>query len=121
MVEIILEHSHAEERPFEAKAIKVYSPYWLSIRRCPPLTLRFLNFGGKKSRKISFPFQSASNSEVIFEEITEEEIYDGYTIASALNFKKLGLAASINHSGEEHFGPITNLSPLSDMVINHHF
>ncbi|XP_031125724.1 uncharacterized protein LOC116028070 isoform X1 [Ipomoea triloba] len=115
VVQIILEHSHAEERPFEAKVIKVYSPYWLSIRRCPPLTLRFLDLGGKKSRKISFPFKSTSNSEAIFEEITEEEIYDGYTIASALNFNKLGLAASINHSGEEHFGPITDLSPLSNM------
>ncbi|CAH9120085.1 unnamed protein product [Cuscuta europaea] len=115
IVQIILEHSLADERPFQAKVIKVYSPYWIAIRGCQPLTLRFIDLEVKKSRKVSLPFQSKSNSEVTLEEITDEEIHDGYTIASALNFKKLGIAASISRSGEEHFGRVSSLSPLSEM------
>ncbi|VFQ66400.1 unnamed protein product [Cuscuta campestris] len=115
IVQIILEQGHVDERPLQAKSIKVSSPYWLAIRRCPPLTLRFLDLEVKKSRKVSFPFHSKSNSNGILEEITDEEIYDGYTIASALNFKKLGIMASIGHSGKEHFGCVSSLSPLSEM------
>lgn len=56
------------------------------------------------------------NDEVIFEEITEEEMFEGYTIASALNFKFLGLSVSITQSGGAQFGPAQDLSPLGDMV-----
>lgn len=68
------------------------------------------------TEKISFLFQSKKNNELILEEITEEEIYEGHTIASALNFKLFGLSVSISQSGKEHFGPVKDLSPLGDMV-----
>lgn len=101
----------------QSKVIKVYSPYWLAIARCPPLTFRLVNFGGKSpTRKIPFPFKSKKSGEVILEDITDEELCEGHTIASALNFKLLGLSASASQSGEEHFGPVKDLSPLNDMV-----
>lgn len=99
-----------------AKTIRIYAPYWFSIARCPPLTYRFINIDGKKNKKrIALPFHSSKDSEVILEEITEEEIYDGYTIASALNFNMLGLSVSFT-GDEEEFGPINDLSCLGDMV-----
>nr|KAJ0195407.1 hypothetical protein LSAT_V11C700349430 [Lactuca sativa] len=64
------------------------------------------------------PFKSKKTNEVILEEITEEEFHEGYTIASALNFKLLGLFASISDNGNDHFGDVTDLSPLADML-NH--
>ncbi|KAK9266873.1 hypothetical protein L1049_027132 [Liquidambar formosana] len=116
VVQIILEQSHDKERPIPAKIIRVYAPYWFATTRCPPLTYRLLDMPGRKeTRKIALPFQSKRNNEVIFEEITEEEIYDGYTIVSALNFKLLGLTVAITQSGEEKFGPVKDLSPLGDM------
>lgn len=88
--QIILEQNHDNERPVLAKIIRIYAPYWFAVARCPPLTFRILDLAGKsKTRKIALPFQSKKSTEVIFEEITEEEMYDGYTIASALNFKLL--------------------------------
>lgn len=72
--------------------------------------------GKGHTRKISIPFQSKKNNKLILEEITEEEIHEGHTIASALNFKSLGLSVSISQSGKEQFGPVKDLSPLGDMV-----
>ena len=96
VVQIILEQNQNKPRELLAKIIRVYSPYWFSIARCPPLTLRFLDkTGGKQKRKMALPFQSNENNEVILEEIIEEEIYEGYTIASALNFILLCLSVSI--------------------------
>nr|XP_027080056.1 uncharacterized protein LOC113703042 isoform X2 [Coffea arabica] len=115
-VQLILEQNDTEEGLVQSKVIKVYSPCWLAIAGCPPLTFRLVNFGGKSpSRKIPFPFKSKKSSEVILEEITDEELCEGHTIASALNFKLLGLSASASQSGEEHFGPVKDLSPLNDM------
>lgn len=116
IVLVILEQNFEKERPVQAKIIRVYAQYWFSIARCPPLKCRILDLKGKgQARKISLPFHKR-NSEVIFEEITEEEIYEGHTIASALNFKLLGLAVSIAISDNELFGPVKDLSPLADMV-----
>ena len=67
-------------------------------------------------RKVGNPFRSTKDSETILEEITEEEIYEGHTIASPLKFKLLGLALSIDQSGKEQFGPVKDLSPLDDTV-----
>ncbi|KAL6985854.1 hypothetical protein U1Q18_019227, partial [Sarracenia purpurea var. burkii] len=92
VVQIILEQNQNIQRPLLAKVIRVYSAYWFSIERCPPLTLRLLHKEGRnRTRKIAFPFQSKEKNELILEEITDEEIYEGYTIASALNFKLLSL------------------------------
>ncbi|KAL6175920.1 hypothetical protein ACLB2K_052558 [Fragaria x ananassa] len=90
IVQIILEQNPVEERPLHAKIIRLYAPYWFSIARCPPLTFRLVDIEGKKeTRKMGGLFQSKKNSEVVLEEITEEEIYEGHTIASALKFKML--------------------------------
>ncbi|XP_031385571.1 uncharacterized protein LOC116199374 isoform X2 [Punica granatum] len=114
IVHVILEQNFDKAQPVLAKVIRVYAPYWVSIARCPPLKYRFMNLGGKKStRKLSLPFHSAKSNELSLEEITEEEIYDGYTIASALNFNMLGL--SVSFSTEEQFGPVKDLSSLGDM------
>lgn len=65
------------------------------------------------------PFESKKSNEVILGEITEEEIYEGCTIASALNFNFLGISVSIAQHGEDqHHGPVTDLSPLGDMVMS---
>ncbi|CAH1440159.1 unnamed protein product [Lactuca virosa] len=61
------------------------------------------------------PFKSKKTNEGILEEITEEEFHEGYTIASSLNFKLLGLFTSISDSGNDHFRDLIDLTPLSDM------
>lgn len=115
IVQIILEQNYEREQPMLSKVIRVYAPYWFEIARCPPLTLRFIDMGGKKStRKFALPFHSKKGNGNFFEEIAEEELYDGHTIASALNFNILGL--SVSSSGEGHFGPVKDLSLLGDMV-----
>lgn len=117
IVHIILEQNHDNENPVLEKIIRVYSSNWFDIARCPPLTLKIHDRSRKSTRRLSVPFQSRKNNEVILQEITEEEIIGGYTIVSALNFKLLGLSASISQSGLEQFGPVTDLSPLGDMVV----
>ena len=118
IVQLILEQNYDKERPQLAKIIRVYAPYWFSIARCPPLTYRLVDLAGKKhARKIALPFESKRNGEVILGEITEEEIFEGYTIASALNFNTLGLSVSIAQTAEDQqFGNVSDLSPLGDMV-----
>ncbi|XP_021892866.1 uncharacterized protein LOC110810873 isoform X2 [Carica papaya] len=116
IVQVILEQNYDKDRPLLAKIIRIYAPYWFAIARCPPLTLKLLDLTvTKQTRKIGFPFQYKKNKEILLEEITEEEIYEGHTIASALNFKFLGLSVSIAHSGDGQYGPVKDLSPLGDM------
>ncbi|EEF45057.1 vacuolar protein sorting-associated protein, putative [Ricinus communis] len=117
IVQLILEQNYDNERPLLTKIIRVYAPYWLSVARCPPLSYRLVDLARKKhARRIAPSFESKNSNEVILEEITEEEIFEGYTIASALNFNMLGLSVSIAQSGvDQHFGPVTDLSPLGDM------
>lgn len=116
VVQVILEQNHDKEHPFLEKFIRFYAPYWFSISRCPPLTFHLVDRSGKKhSRKIYQRSRSKTNTD-IFEEITEEEIHEGYTIASALNFNSLGLSVSINQTGKNQFGTVEDLSPLGDMV-----
>lgn len=69
--------------------------------------------GKKQPRKV---FKSKRESEVLLEEITEDEIYDGHTIASALNFNLLGLAVSVSQASNDRYGLAKDLSPLGDMV-----
>lgn len=116
VVQVILEQNHSKEHPFLEKIIRFYAPYWFSISRCPPLTLRLVDrLGRKDSRKIYHRLKSKTNTD-IFEEITDEEIHEGYTIASALNFNSLGLSVSINQTGKNQCGDVKELSPLGDMV-----
>lgn len=121
IVQIIIEQNNTSEVPLQAKIIKVYSPYWLGVARCPALSFRLVDVDARKLKKNPLSFHTKRIKEVILEEITDEEIHEGYTIASALNFNSLGLSASIGQSGEEHFGPVKDLSPLGDMVNNMQF
>lgn len=116
IVQIIIEQNNTNEVLLQPKNIKVYSPYWLGIARCPALSFRLVDVNAKKLKHNPLSFHTKRITEVILEEITEEEMHEGYTIASALNFKSLGLSASISPSREEHFGPVKDLSPLGDMV-----
>ncbi|KAE9596742.1 putative vacuolar protein sorting-associated protein [Lupinus albus] len=116
VIQIILEQNYDKERPLLAKTIRVYAPCWLGAVRCPPLTFRILDMSGKRRiPKIASQSLSDKKNGLVLEEITEEEIYDGYTIASALNFNMLALSVAIAQSGSEHFGPVQDLSPLGDM------
>ncbi|GER35434.1 pleckstrin homology (PH) domain-containing protein [Striga asiatica] len=115
IVQLILEHNHTNEHSLQPRIIKVYSPYWFGIARCPPLAFKLVDVGAKRLKKNPLSFQAKRVKEVILEEITEEETREGYTIASALNFKNLGLSASIGQSGGEQFGPVKDLTPLGDM------
>ncbi|KAK4786568.1 hypothetical protein SAY86_010401 [Trapa natans] len=114
IVHVILEQNLDRSQPFLGKHIRVYAPYWVSIARCPSLKYRFISAGGSKStRKFSLSFRSAKSNGCSFEEIKEEEIYDGYTIASVFNFNTLGI--SVSFSSEEQFGPVKSLASLGDM------
>ncbi|KAL0372966.1 UNVERIFIED_CONTAM: putative vacuolar protein sorting-associated protein 13D [Sesamum calycinum] len=115
IVQIILEQNHTNERPLQPKIIKVFSPFWLGIARCPPLSFRLVDVNARRSKKNPLSLQTKKVKEIVLEEITEEEIHEGYTIASALNFKALGLSVSIGQSGGEQFGPVKDLSPLGAM------
>ncbi|OIV92802.1 hypothetical protein TanjilG_00936 [Lupinus angustifolius] len=116
VIQIILEQNYDKERPLLAKTIRVYAPCWLGAARCPPLTFRILDMSGKRRiPKIASHSLSDKKNGLIIEEITDEEIYDGYTIASTLNFNTLALSVAIAQSGNEHFGPVQDLYPLGDM------
>lgn len=116
VIQIILEQNYDKEHTFLAKTIRVYAPYWLGLARCPPLTFRILETSAKRRMpKIAAQFQTNKKNGLIFEEITDEEIYDGHTIVSALNFNMLGLSVAIAQSGNEHFGPVKDLASLGDM------
>ncbi|KAG0474801.1 hypothetical protein HPP92_014487 [Vanilla planifolia] len=54
-------------------------------------------------------------AEKILWQITNEDMINGYTIVSALNFKYLALSVSLSNPGKEKFGPVKELSPLGDM------
>ncbi|KAF6135497.1 hypothetical protein GIB67_015350 [Kingdonia uniflora] len=115
VVQVILEQNQDKEQWMVAKIIRVYAPYWIASARCPPLTYRLMEIA--KRKKLNFPltFHSKPNDEIFLEEINEEEIFEGYTIDSALNFKLMGLSVCISHSGKGRFGPVKGLLPLGDM------
>ena len=119
VIQIILEQNYDKEHTLLAKAIRVYAPYWLGVSRCPPLTFRILETSAKRRMpKIASQFQSNKKNGSIFEEITDEELYDGDTIVSALNFNMLALSVAIAQSGNEQFGPVKDLASLGDMVMS---
>ncbi|KAK8578934.1 hypothetical protein V6N12_069276 [Hibiscus sabdariffa] len=117
IVQLIIEQDYDDkEQTMMSKTIKVFAPYWFSVSKCPQLTYRLVDVGEKKrTRKIRFPFQSKKKGEGIVEEITDEEMYAGHTIASALNFNLLGLSVAVTDSSNGQFGPVKDLSPLGDM------
>ncbi|KAF7828516.1 Vacuolar protein sorting-associated protein 13C [Senna tora] len=111
VVQIIIDQNYDKEHPLLAKTIRLYAPYWVGVARCPPLRYRILDMSGKKRNR----FQTNKKNGSILEEITEEEIYEGYTIASALNFNILALSVAVAQTGSDQFGPVKDLVPLGDL------
>lgn len=116
IAQIILEQNFDKDRPLRAKVIRVYAACWFSISRCPPLTCRLFDLECQEKRhRISLAVLPNKKTETIHTEITEEELFDGHTVASAFNYNLLSLSMSIDHSGKGRFGPPKDLSPLGDM------
>ena len=97
-----------------ARVIRIYVPYWISFARLPPLTLRFIDTSGKKEKKRILARSHLERSEKHLYDIKHDELVEGYTIASGLNFKGLGLLSCVG--GHGRFGSVKELSPLGDMV-----
>ncbi|ONK73416.1 uncharacterized protein A4U43_C04F31270 [Asparagus officinalis] len=115
IVQIILEQNYDKECLI-SRAVRIHVPYWIASARCPPLKYNLLNLSGRNEKKhFSVPFRSTMKAEKIFLQITQEEMVEGYTIASALTFKFLGISASLAEPGKELFGPVRDLSALGDM------
>lgn len=99
------------------QCIRVYAPYWIASSKCPPLTYRFMDISNRKETRWSSLSLNFSNTiEKIIWEITDEEMIDGCTVASIVNFEHLGLSLSIEGTNYEFFGPAKDLSPLSTLV-----
>jgi len=98
-----------------ARIIRIYVPYWISFARLPPLTLRFIDTSGKKEKKRILARSHLERSEKHLYDIKHDELVEGYTIASGLNFKGLGLLSCVGGHGGR-FGSVKELSPLGDMV-----
>ncbi|KAK1307367.1 hypothetical protein QJS10_CPA10g01051 [Acorus calamus] len=114
ITQIILEQNLDKEL-LTSKIIRVYAPYWIASARCPSLTYRLIDISGRRERQFSLFSRSNDANEKILWQITEEEMLDGCTIASAVNFKTLGLSLSLGQHGEQQFGPVGDLSSLGDM------
>lgn len=115
-VQITLEHNYDKDCSV-AKVIRIYVPYWISCAGLPPLSLCVMDISGKEKTRFPQMSQSAKKTEKNNWKVTPDEMVDGYTIASVLGFKGLGMSASIVTQGQETFGPVKELMPLGDMVI----
>lgn len=98
-----------------ARVIRIYVPYWISFARLPPLTLQFIDITGRRDKRRYLARPRAEKSDKLLYGIGHEELVDGYTIASGLNFKGLGLSACVSRNGQQ-LGALKELSPLADMV-----
>ncbi|WVZ57683.1 hypothetical protein U9M48_008037 [Paspalum notatum var. saurae] len=113
IVQILLEQS-SDSDYLMARLIRVYVPYWISFARLPPLTLRLIDISGRKEKRRLLARSHLERSEKHLYDIKHDELVEGYTIASGLNFKGLGLSSSIGGHGGR-FGPVKELTPLGDM------
>ncbi|XP_073000916.1 uncharacterized protein [Typha latifolia] len=115
IVQVILEQNYDKDR-LVARTIRICVPFWISSSRCPPLIYRVVDMSGKREGRHSrISIHSDIRSEKILWQVTQEEMVGGYSIASGLNFKTLGISASISKHGKECFGPVRELAPLGDM------
>uniref|UniRef100_A0A0D9XMK5 PH domain-containing protein n=1 Tax=Leersia perrieri TaxID=77586 RepID=A0A0D9XMK5_9ORYZ len=114
IVQIVLEQS-SDKDYLMARAIRIYVPYWISFGRLPPINLQFVDISGRTEKRRFLTRPRSERSEKILYEIKHEELVEGYTVASGLNFKGLGLSASACRHGSGQFGVLKELSPLSDM------
>lgn len=113
VVQILLEQS-SDSDYLMARLIRIYVPYWISFSRLPPLTLRLIDISGRKEKRRLLSRSHLERGEKQLYDIKHDELVEGYTIASGLNFKGLGLLSSVGHGGR--FGSVKELSPLGDMV-----
>lgn len=113
-VQIMLEQS-SDKDYLMAMVIRIYVPYWISFARLPPLTLQFIDISGRKDKRHFLARPRFERSEKLLYDIKHEELVEGYTIASGLNFKGLGLSACVCRHGGGRFGSLKELSPLGDM------
>lgn len=112
VVQILLEQS-SDSDYLMARLIRIYVPYWISFSRLPPLTLRLIDISGRKEKRRLLSRSHLERGEKQLYDIKHDELVEGYTIASGLNFKGLGLLSSVGHGGR--FGSVKELSPLGDM------
>ncbi|XP_073352999.1 uncharacterized protein [Aegilops tauschii subsp. strangulata] len=113
VVQIMLEQS-SDKDYLMARVIRIYVPYWISFARLPPLTLQFVDITGRRDKRRYLARPRAEKSDKLLYGIGHEELVDGYTIASGLNFKGLGLSACVSRNGQQ-LGALKELSPLADM------
>jgi hypothetical protein len=95
--------------------IRIFAPYWISFARLPPLTLRLIDMSGRKNKRRFLTRPHLERSEKHLYDIKPDKLVEGYTIASGLNFKGLGLSSSVGRHGGR-FGSMKELSSLGDMV-----
>ncbi|CAD6212089.1 unnamed protein product [Miscanthus lutarioriparius] len=113
VVQILLEQS-SDNDYLMPRLIRIYVPYWISFARLPPLTLRLIDISGRKEKRRLLARSHMERGEKHLYDIKHDELVEGYTIASGLNFKGLGLLSSVGGHGGR-FGSVKELSPLGDM------
>lgn len=99
-----------------ARTIRIYVPYWIGSARCPPLTCYFVDKSATNKKLFSILSHSNTKTPKVLWQITDDEMTNGYTIASSLNFKYLGISVSLEETGSEQLSSVKDLSPLGDMV-----
>jgi vacuolar protein sorting-associated protein 13A/C len=114
IVQVVLEQG-SDNDYLMARVIRIYAPYWISFARLPPLTLRVIDMSGRKNKRRFLTRPHLERSEKHLYDIKPDELVEGYTIASGLNFKGLGLSSSVSKHGGR-FGSMKELSSLGDMV-----
>jgi vacuolar protein sorting-associated protein 13A/C len=114
IVQVVLEQG-SDNDYLMARVIRIYAPYWISFARLPPLTLRVIDMSGRKNKRRFLTRPHLERSEKHLYDIKPDELVEGYTIASGLNFKGLGLSSSVSRHGGR-FGSMKELSSLGDMV-----
>ncbi|XP_020672034.1 uncharacterized protein LOC110092030 [Dendrobium catenatum] len=115
-VDMVIIEQNIDKDSLIARTIRIYVPFWIASARCPPLTCYFMDKSAKTNkRNFSILPHSNMKTQKVLWQITDEEMTNGYTIASALNFKDLGISVSLEKPGIEQFSPVRDLSPLGDM------
>ncbi|KAF3782527.1 Vacuolar sorting-associated protein 13C [Nymphaea thermarum] len=111
IVEVILEQNLGVDQQI-AKVIRIYSPYWIEFSRCPPLTCRLVSLP-VKGRYSSSLLSNKDNEDVV--EFTNDEMVDGCTIGSVINFGNMGMSVTMSGPDKQVFGPVSDLSLLGGL------
>ncbi|XP_031502249.1 uncharacterized protein LOC116265643 [Nymphaea colorata] len=111
IVEVILEQNLGVNQQI-AKVIRIYSPYWIEFSRCPPLTCRLVSLPAR-GRYSSSLLLNKDNENVV--ELTSDEMVDGCTIGSVINFGNMGMSVTMSGPDNPVFGPVSDLSLLGGL------